>query len=98
MLGASGAIAGVMGAYLVLFADHKIETLIPFFIFPLIIDVPASFMLIYWFITQIISSLVSISIAYNTISVVAYFAHIGGFAFGLFVGNSLKNRQQNLPA
>ena len=83
MLGASGAIAGVLGAYLRFFPHAKIDTIIPVFGFPAIIAVPASFMLIYWFITQAFSGVASIIVATASIGGVAYFAHAGGFASGL---------------
>lgn len=83
MLGASGAIAGVLGAYLRFFPQAKIDTIIPVFGFPAIIAVPASFMLIYWFITQAFSGVASIIIATASVGGVAYLAHAGGFAAGL---------------
>lgn len=86
MLGASGAIAGVLGAYYRLFPKHKIKTLIPVFGIPAIISVPASFMLIYWFITQIFSGVASIGISSTNLGGVAFWAHVGGFVFGLVVG------------
>jgi membrane associated rhomboid family serine protease len=83
MLGASGAVAGVLGAYLVFFPRHRIETLIPFGVFTRIIQVPAFIMLVYWLITQIFSGIGSI--AYASVGGVAWFAHIGGFVTGWIV-------------
>lgn len=83
MLGASGAVAGVLGAYLVFFPNHRIETIIPFGVFTRIVQVPAFIMLVYWFVTQIFSGIGSI--AYAQVGGVAWFAHIGGFVTGWIV-------------
>lgn len=80
MLGASGAIAGILGAYYILFPGSKIKTFILFFIFPLIVEIPASLMLGYWFVLQIISG--STSISFLNGGGIAFFAHIGGFVTG----------------
>ncbi len=74
MIGASGAIAGVLGAYLYYFPRAKILVLVPFFIF-FTIRVPASILLIFWFIFQFLN-------LSNIESSVAWMAHIGGFIFG----------------
>ncbi len=74
MIGASGAIAGVLGAYLFYFPRAKILVLIPFFIF-FTIRVPASILLIFWFVFQFLN-------LSNVESSVAWMAHIGGFVFG----------------
>lgn len=92
MIGASGAIAGVLGAYFALFPYHNIKTLVPFFGFLTVMDIPASVMLIYWFITQLFSGAASITLAASDIGGVAFFAHAGGFAFGWLVGGSFKKR------
>jgi membrane associated rhomboid family serine protease len=88
MLGASGAVAGVLGAYLVFFPKHQIETLIPFGVFSRIIYVPASFMLFYWFVTQLFSGIGSV--AYAQIGGVAWWAHIGGFATGWIIAKLMQ--------
>ena len=82
MLGASGAVAGVLGAYFAWFPKHTVKTLVPFFGFLTVINVPASLMLIYWFGTQILSGVFSLDPALQDIGGVAYFAHIGGFVVG----------------
>ena len=74
MIGASGAIAGVLGAYLFYFPRAKILVLVPFFIF-FTIRVPASILLIFWFVFQFLN-------LSNVESSVAWMAHIGGFVFG----------------
>ena len=82
-VGASGAIAGVMGAYLVKFPRARINTLVPIIIFITTVELPAAFLLIYWFLIQIFSGWGSIG--YSTVSQgdVAWFAHIGGFVAGI---------------
>jgi membrane associated rhomboid family serine protease len=78
LIGASGAIAGVMGAYLHLFPRARVLTLILIVIYPLFIWVPAVFFLIFWFVLQLINASVA------TGSPVAWAAHVGGFLAGLF--------------
>jgi membrane associated rhomboid family serine protease len=82
-VGASGAIAGVMGAYIVKFPRSRILTLIPIIIFFTTVEVPAWLMLFYWFFIQLFQGLGSIG--YSHISRgggVAYMAHVGGFVAG----------------
>jgi membrane associated rhomboid family serine protease len=81
MVGASGAIAGVMGAYLVKFPRSRIYTLI-FYIFITTLDVPAWVMLIYWFAIQFFSGLGSLA-APTAQGGTAFFAHVGGFLAGI---------------
>jgi len=84
-IGASGAIAGVMGAYLVKFPHSKIITLVTIFIFFTTFEVPAVFMLIYWFAIQIFSGVGSIGYSNVEKGGVAWFAHIGGFLAGMLL-------------
>jgi membrane associated rhomboid family serine protease len=81
MVGASGAIAGVMGAYLVKFPRSRIYTLV-FYIFITTIEVPAWLMLIYWFAIQFISGVGSLA-APVAQGGTAFFAHVGGFVAGI---------------
>lgn len=83
MLGASGAIAGILGAYLKFFPKNKIDTLIPIFGLPMIIAFPANIMLIYWFITQAFNGVAAIFVQTASIGGIAYLAHAGGFVTGL---------------
>lgn len=85
MLGASGAVAGVLGAYFAWFGHHTVKTLVPVFGFLTVMDIPASVMLFYWFVTQLFSGAASITLATGQLGGVAFFAHIGGFAFGFLV-------------
>ncbi|MDZ4798978.1 MAG: rhomboid family intramembrane serine protease [Bryobacteraceae bacterium] len=93
-VGASGAIAGVMGAYLVRFPRSRILTLIPIFIFVTTMEIPAAFMLLYWFGLQFLQGIGSI--AYSSISGggVAWFAHIGGFLAGIGLVFVLRTRER----
>jgi len=84
-IGASGAIAGVMGAYLIKFPHSKILTLIPIIIFFTTVEIPAFFMLIYWFIIQIFNGVGSVGYSNVGKGGVAWFAHIGGFAAGILL-------------
>jgi len=79
LIGASGAIAGVLGAYLVLFPKSRILTLIWIIFFIRLLWLPAIFLLGYWFILQLIMGLSSFG---SSGGGVAWFAHIGGFTFG----------------
>jgi len=81
MVGASGAIAGVMGAYFVLYPKSRIVTLIPFFFFVQIVEVPAIFFLGIWFLMQFLSGVGSI--AASASGGVAFWAHVGGFVAGV---------------
>jgi len=86
-LGASGAIAGVMGAYIIRFPTTKILTLIPFFII-IPVKIPAFFFLGFWFLQQALYSVLSLDVP-NNIGMesggIAYWAHAGGFVFGVFL-------------
>jgi membrane associated rhomboid family serine protease len=78
-IGASGAIAGVMGAYFLLFPHARVLTLIPILFIPWFIEIPATFFLGVWFILQFLSA------AGSDAGGVAWWAHIGGFLFGMLL-------------
>lgn len=82
MLGASGAIAAVLGAYFVLYPQARIEVLVPIFFIPAIIVVPASFMLAYWFVTQLLSGIYSLTTPAYSLGGIAFIAHAAGFVSG----------------
>jgi len=88
MIGASGAIAGVLGAYMVAFPYARVLTMVFFGFFVRIIRIPAFFVLGFWFILQIIYALPSLGVQ-NT-GGVAFFAHIGGFLAGILLFYILK--------
>ena len=90
-IGASGAIAAVMGAYLIKFPHARIVTLVPIFIFLTRMDLPAALLLIYWFVIQFFSGIGSIGAASYS-GGVAWFAHVGGFIAGMLVIRMLKTR------
>jgi len=83
MVGASGAIAGVMGAYFVLYPKSRIVTLVPIIFFFQIIEVPAIFFLGIWFVMQFLSGVGSIVTATGGGGGVAFWAHVAGFVAGL---------------
>ena len=89
-IGASGAIAGVLGAYLVMFPRTRVRTLVLAFRFVRMVELPAVVVLGLWFILQIFSGLASISAMAS--GGVAWFAHIGGFVVGLLAGALLRKR------
>jgi membrane associated rhomboid family serine protease len=92
-VGASGAIAGVLGAYLVLFPRSRVLTLIPLFIFPWLVEIPAYVFLGIWFLSQLSSGLLSIG-AMGNFGGIAWWAHIGGFLFGIVAGRLLIRRRR----
>jgi membrane associated rhomboid family serine protease len=83
-IGASGAISGVMGAYIVLFPASKILTLVPLLIIFFTVRLPAVLMLGYWFVIQFLSGISTLGRANP--EGVAWWAHIGGFLVGALVG------------
>lgn len=93
MIGASGAISAVAGAYFVLFKRSKIEALVPDFIgFLHIVELPSWFFLGYWFVLQVFSGLGSLVTFDIQQGGVAWFAHIGGFVYGVYVAKKIKKR------
>jgi membrane associated rhomboid family serine protease len=82
VIGASGAIAGVLGGYFVFFPRGKIATILPIFIFIQVIEIPAVVYLLLWFAAQLYSGL-SEGSAGAAIGRVAWWAHVGGFMFGV---------------
>jgi membrane associated rhomboid family serine protease len=87
-VGASGAIAGVLGAYFLLYPRARVITLIPLFILPWFVEVPAVIYLGFWFLTQLFPGLLSLG-AFGDfgsgIGGIAWWAHIGGFVFGVLM-------------
>lgn len=81
MVGASGAISGIMGAYFLLFPRTPVLTVVIIFIFIRMIYIPAWFFLGYWFLIQFLSG--TISLGAESMGGVAWFAHIGGFLAGI---------------
>ncbi len=92
MVGASGAISGVLGAYLVKFPRNRISILIIFFFFIDIIHVPAVIVLSLWFIFQLFNGWLALLPGLQ--GGVAWFAHIGGFAAGFFLIKYFEPRKR----
>ncbi len=89
-IGASGAIAGVLGAYFVLFPGARVVTLIPIFLFPWFVEIPAIFYLGFWFVSQLFSGIAVLGQA--SMGGVAWWAHIGGFVFGALLNRIFTPR------
>jgi membrane associated rhomboid family serine protease len=88
-LGASGAIAGVMGAYIIRFPQINVRTIVPIGIFPLVVNIPAYFYLGIWFFQQALygfATLAPRTMVGMESGGVAYWAHAGGFVFGAILG------------
>jgi membrane associated rhomboid family serine protease len=79
-VGASGAVAGVLGAYFLLFPSARVTTFIPIFFIPWLVDIPAFFYLGIWFFSQVANGLM---VGAEVMSGIAWWAHIGGFIVGL---------------
>jgi len=94
MVGASGAIAGVMGAYMVKFPRSRIETLVFIVIFITRFDVPAWLMLIYWFAIQFFNGVGTIGSSAASQGGTAFFAHVGGFIAGIALVNLMGARER----
>ena len=88
MIGASGAISGVLGAYLILYPRARVLTLIAFGLYIRTIEVPAMFVLGFWFVLQFLSAF----IAAGTGGGIAWYAHIGGFVAGILLIGIFKRR------
>ena len=96
MVGASGAVAGVMGAYFVMYPQSRIVTLVPFFLFQ-IIEVPAVFFLGIWFLMQFLSGVGSIAQVEAGTGGVAFWAHVAGFVAGVVGGFALRRPERERP-
>jgi membrane associated rhomboid family serine protease len=96
MLGASGAVAGALGAYFYFFPHNKIRTIIPFFGFLTMTQINASFMLGYWFVLQILSGAMSLPSSGSEQGGVAFWAHVGGFLTGLLIGRLFAKTDKNV--
>lgn len=90
LIGASGAIAGVLGAYIILFPAARVVTLFPIFIFLTFIEVPAFVFLGIWALQQLLNGYLTVADGLQSEGGVAWFAHLGGFAFGLVVGGVVR--------
>ncbi len=94
-VGASGAISGVLGAYLVLFPTSRVITLVPFLFWPIFVEIPAVFYLGMWFISQLLNGTFALATAgvIQAYGGVAWWAHVGGFLAGLLLVRLFTRRQ-----
>ena len=83
-IGASGAISGIMAAYMVMFPKSTIVSFIPIFIIPLFLPIPAVIFIGIWFLGQLLSGTTSLMLS-NQATGIAFWAHIGGFLGGLWL-------------
>lgn len=88
MVGASGAISAIMGAYLVLYPRARVRTLLFLFVFITVVDLPAFVYLGYWFLLQLVGTQAPVAAGG-----VAFWAHVGGFAAGVLLVFLFRNRQ-----
>ena len=97
-VGASGAIAAVLGAYLIFYPRSRVQTFIPIGYFMTLRSLPASLLLAFWFILQLFNGVLSLGIA-DDVGGTAFWAHIGGFVMGVIValvigkGSNTRTRQ-----
>ena len=96
-IGASGAIAGIMGAYLIKFPRAHIVTLVFIFVFITTVDIPAAFLLLYWFAIQFFSGVGSVGYSQISNGDVAWFAHVGGFLAGMGLVMLMPTRARVRP-
>lgn len=94
MLGASGAVSGVLGAYYILFPHSRIKTLLLTFVIT-IVEIPAVAYLFYWFFIQFISGVFSIGAGSQDLGGVAFWAHVGGFITGVIFAKIAQGRFGN---
>lgn len=93
-VGASGAISGVMGAYLLLYPQVRVKMLIPIVIYPLIVHMRAWIVLLWWFAVQVLSGLPQLmSLRREVSGGVAVWAHVGGFVAGVLLIRAFEDRE-----
>src|SRR5579859_1650377 len=101
-IGASGAIAGVLGAYLILYPLHRVVVLVPILIIPIPLVLPAFVLIGWWFIQQLLYGILSLSPSVAQSGGVAFWAHVGGFLTGIILilplaGLRPRNTWANVP-
>jgi membrane associated rhomboid family serine protease len=92
-IGASGAISGMLAAYLLFFPSARVITLVPLFIFPWFVEIPAVFYLGFWFLSQLLNGALAVVSDMQAFGGVAWWAHVGGFIAGLLLGPLLARRR-----
>ncbi len=93
LIGASGAISGVLGAYMLFFPTGRVFLGVPLFFFIYVIDLPAVIALGYWFISQYLNGLLTLATNAFQYGGVAWWAHVGGFVAGLILGPVFRERR-----
>jgi membrane associated rhomboid family serine protease len=96
-IGASGAIAGVLGAYMTLYPHAHVVTLLPLGFFTQVIRIPALFLLGFWFVQQFLMGAADLGVPTAETGGVAWWAHIGGFAAGVVLVFLFGGRRQRRP-
>jgi membrane associated rhomboid family serine protease len=96
-IGASGAIAGVLGAYLVMFPKARVLTLVPIGFYATLRELPALVVLGFWFVLQFFSGVASLGVRTQQSAGVAWWAHIGGFVVGMALAKLLAKPQRQPP-
>lgn len=91
MVGASGAISGVLGAYITFFPRSRVLALVPIFFFIQLIHIPAAIFIFIWFIIQFISGVSTFPVSEDT-GGIAFWAHIGGFIGGLILARFFQKK------
>ena len=84
-IGASGAVAGVLGAYLVSYPFARISTFFPLLFFWWVVELPALVVLSFWFLIQLLNGTAAVAASAQASGGVAWWAHIGGFITGMFL-------------
>jgi membrane associated rhomboid family serine protease len=95
-VGASGAVAGVLGAYFILFPHSRIIVLFPVFLFPFFFEVPAGIYLLFWWMTQLLSGTFA-GLTAESVAGVAWWAHVGGFGSGVVLHRLFLLRRRDRP-
>ncbi len=96
-LGASGAIAAVLGGYILLYPRARVFTLLIIIFFVTVIELPAVVLLVVWFVEQALFGVANLTNPSGSGGGVAYFAHVGGFGFGLLTVKLLARRRKPVP-
>lgn len=94
-VGASGAIAGVMGAYLVMFPRARVLTMVPILFYPVFLELPAVTFLGLWFVLQLFSGTLSLAAPSDAVGI-AFWAHVGGFAAGVVLHRLFVTRRARI--
>ena len=96
-VGASGAIAGVLGAYLLLYPRASVEVVMPIWFYPFFFELPAVMYLGFWFLTQLFSGTMALARP-TQVGGIAFWAHVGGFVSGMFLCGIFVRRRSTRRA